>query len=108
MSKCERDRDMDLHAQDILLIGDMVQQAGVTTIKLKDPRYANYIGRIEAVARSRQTPRGLMAALRGDDDEQAIEEFLAIFRARHEFPLDELDPEMDALIEAARLRAEQQ
>ena len=105
MSKYERDRDMDLHAQDILLIGDMVQQAGVTMIGLKDPRY---IDRIEAVAGSRQTPRGLMAALRGDDDERAIEEFLVTFRARHEFPLDELDPEVDALIEAARLRAEQQ
>ena len=106
MSTCERDRDMDLHVQDMLLIGDAVQRANVTIITASDPRYVRYFPRIEAVAISLQTPRGLMAALRGDNNQIAIEQFLVDFRAKHEFPLDEIVPEVEVLIEAARLRAE--
>lgn len=107
MPKCDRDLEMDLHVQDILLIGDKLQQS-VAIIRAHGAEYyERYHARCEAVATSRQTAQGLMAALRGDSDTEAIKEFLAALREKYVFPLDEIVPEVDALLEAACLRASQ-
>ena len=93
----ERDQQTDLHIQDILLVGGIVQKAGLAR-RIFDNRYHR---RVEAVATSRQTPEGLAAVLLGTEDQAIITEFLTAFQARCEFPMDELDPELDRLIEAA-------
>ena len=105
MRKCERTKEWDLHIQDILLLGDKLQQ-DVILIRAHGEGYLErYHARFEAVAMSRQTARGLLAALRGDNDTEAIEKWLTDLREKYTFPLDEVVPEVDALIEAARVRA---
>ena len=102
MKQCARNASLDLHIQDVLLIGHLVKQP-VSVIQLQG---MHQHARGEAVAMSGKNPEEVVAALRGDNNQDAIKAFLDSLRGRHPTLIDELDPEVDVLIEGARIRAQ--